>query len=261
MEETVNLKAVDGVLTIQDDLKDYVDRGTALEDVNMLNFFLNTYERDLVVPSTVGGPGRPQSVRVPYLEGTGHGKRCQVIRSAGHETMPNFVGDWFPRNDVPELQDFYQASMLALFTPWRNIAHLKGPSNTFKQAFGAFAQTADETIIDIRVNIQYQYKCSDSALKKRSEERANTSIVGVSLDCEELDQLHNIGKHLRADSDDDGPTETFTQSDIEREIASEFSQDDRAYVEVALNIALDAGVFVEGPPDNVEWSDNTLPAT
>ena len=79
MEETVNLKAVDGVLTIQDDLKDYVDRGTALEDVNMLNFFLNTYERDLVVPSTVGGPGRPQSVRVPYLEGTGHGKRCQVI--------------------------------------------------------------------------------------------------------------------------------------------------------------------------------------
>jgi len=95
MEEIVTIKAVEGVLAIQDDLKDYVDRGAALDDMNLLSFFLNTYDGSMTEPS-VGGPGGPQSGRVPYLEGTGHGKRCRVIHADGHETMPNFIGEWFP---------------------------------------------------------------------------------------------------------------------------------------------------------------------
>ena len=70
---------VDEILTIQDNLKDYINCGTALEQVNLLNLFLNTYERDVVVPFTGVGPGRLQSACVSYLEGTSCGKRCQVI--------------------------------------------------------------------------------------------------------------------------------------------------------------------------------------
>ena len=44
MEEIVSIRAVDGVLAIQDDLKDYVDRGSALDNMNLLDFFLNTYD-------------------------------------------------------------------------------------------------------------------------------------------------------------------------------------------------------------------------
>ena len=72
MNETVTLTAVDGVLTAKDDLKDYVDRGSTLANWNMLDFFLYTYEGSMV-DQVVGGPGRPQSQWVPYLEGSGHG--------------------------------------------------------------------------------------------------------------------------------------------------------------------------------------------
>ena len=74
----MNLKAVDGALTIQDDIKDYIDRGMALEGMNLLDFFLTMYERDMIEPST-RGPGRPQSTHVPYLENTGNGKWCCVM--------------------------------------------------------------------------------------------------------------------------------------------------------------------------------------
>ena len=95
MEETVTLKAIDGVLTVKDDLKDYVDRGNAMANWNMLAFFLDTYEGTMVDPSA-GIRGRPQNIRVPYLNGTGHGNWCRVIRSCSHETMPNFIWEWFP---------------------------------------------------------------------------------------------------------------------------------------------------------------------
>ena len=167
----------------------------------------------MVVPSTGVGPGRLQSACVSYLEGTSCGKRCRVIRSVGHETMPTFVGDWFPWNDVPELQDIYHTSMLALFTTWRNITYLKCPSESFEQAFDRFLQMADEHTIDMMANIQYQYACSNNMIRKRGAETADASIMGVSLDCEEQDQLYNISKHIQDAANDDAPTETFTQND------------------------------------------------
>ena len=129
--------------------------------------------------------------------------------------MPTFVGDWFPWNDVPELQDIYHTSMLALFTTWRNITYLKCPSESFEQAFDRFLQMADEHNIDMMANIQYQYACSNNMIRKRVAETADASIMGVSLDCEEQDQLYNISKHIQDAANDDAPTETFTQNDVE----------------------------------------------
>jgi hypothetical protein len=256
------LKAVDGVLTIKDDLKDYVDRGSAMADWNMLDFFLNTYEGKMVVPSATGR-GRPQSERVPYLEGTGHGDQCRIIRSQDHETMPNFVGDWFPRNDVPELQDIYHASMLALFTPWTDISNLKLPSQTFKQAFDNFFNTASDTTKNMVANIQYQYECSDSALKKRKDESNATSVISVEPDEDEEELWESIGVNNRSELQADTGTQSliFTQRDIEQQIASEFSQDDSLYAEVALNIAMDSGIFTEEPPASNNWKNIASPAT
>jgi hypothetical protein len=42
-EDTVELIAVDGVLEIKDQLKQYVNRGESLEPMNLLAFFLDTY--------------------------------------------------------------------------------------------------------------------------------------------------------------------------------------------------------------------------
>jgi len=83
--------------------------------------------------------------------------------------MPNFVGEWFLRNDVPELQEYYHASMLALLTPWRHVEELKPDNGTFKGAFDDFVAKASPATIRIMENIQYQYKCLDSAKKKRDQ--------------------------------------------------------------------------------------------
>ena len=153
------------MLTIKDDLKDYVDRGVALEHYSLLDFFLNTYDSEELV-ATESTRGRPPNGRVPYMENTGHGKKSRVIKSKGHETMPNFAGPWFPRNDVAELADFYCASMLALLQPWRDIAELKGVDETFKHAFDKFMNAAGSATKDIVANIQYPHECSDSTAKK-----------------------------------------------------------------------------------------------
>jgi hypothetical protein len=75
MEEMVTLTAVEGVLTIKDELKDYVDWGPELTNCNLLDFFLNTYDGDLVL-SSLSNHGQKLNERVQYLNSTGHGKKC-----------------------------------------------------------------------------------------------------------------------------------------------------------------------------------------
>ena len=66
------------MLEIKDQLKEYADCGHALAGSNLLDFFLNTYERDQSKPDSVNpiGASRRPNERVPYLEGMGHGKKC-----------------------------------------------------------------------------------------------------------------------------------------------------------------------------------------
>ena len=47
----VPLTAVKGILTIKDGMKDYLNCGPAMANMNFLDFFLNTYEGDLLVDS------------------------------------------------------------------------------------------------------------------------------------------------------------------------------------------------------------------
>ena len=251
----MNLTAVDGVLTMQDNVKDYVDRGLDLAQMSFLDFFLNTYEGESA-DQTSTGRGRKPNGRVSYLEGTGHGNKCRVFRSAGHETMPNFVGGWFPRNDVKELQDIYCASMLALFSSWTDLRDLKKEQQTFKEAFDEFLSTADERTKYMMDNIQYQHECSDSAAKKRAAEREDHAVIGLAAANDTAVDCEAPMEHTQAQ-----PAQEYSLRDVEHAIASEFSHDDKLYAEVALNIAVDCEIFNEDPPLGVVWKKLALPAT
>ena len=255
MDQTVILTAVDGILTMQDDTKDYADRGTEMSEMSFFNFFIDTYEGDKVQPSA-NGRGRKPNERVPYMEGTGHNNKCRVFRTEGHETMPNFIGGWFARNDVEDQQDIYCASMLALFSPWRDIGDLKMECQTFKQAFDLFFAQTDDRTKYMMANIQYQHECVDSAIKKRATEEEAEPIVGLSFG--ESDDIPATGV-IRATGD--LPFVEYTSRDVEHAIASEFSVDDKLYAEVALNIAMDCQIFKEDPPEGVSWKELAKPAT
>jgi hypothetical protein len=167
------LELINGILTKQDQIRDYMYRGDGLEGYSFLDLSLNTYDglpvNDKNDEDNNGEPSRmrrgPRShQRFPYREGTGKGHRCRVLCGEGHETMPQFIGQWFPQNNRADKEDFYYASMLALFSPWRNIKDIKPPSSSWKQGFNIFELSASSKQKDMMLNIQYYHECCDGAV-------------------------------------------------------------------------------------------------
>ncbi|EMD31577.1 hypothetical protein CERSUDRAFT_78030 [Gelatoporia subvermispora B] len=189
---------------------DYQLRGEQLEGLNVFSYFVDTYEEDsckrtksVEVPSDNSDltdqhrhPGRPRNQRVAYLADHPCSKTKQrVIRTAGHNNLPNFVGGQFPRSDDPEISHFYCASMLLLLKPWRNLStDLKAPEESWEDTFAAFLEKAPKRTQDITAGIQYFHECRAAASSKvvdtetdaiDSSPRRQTQVVEESLELEE----------------------------------------------------------------------------
>ena len=167
-------------MIVKSQVVDYQHRGTELENCNVLDFFVDSYEADitkadhqaeLFEEDAPRGPGRPRNPRVRYL--TSHpksGSVHRIIRSPGHRNLPNFLGRWFPRNDDEAIHDFYCACMLALFKPWRELtSDLKQPTESWAVAFGAFYASATLKVRRALSGIQYFHECESAAQKDTSD--------------------------------------------------------------------------------------------
>ena len=254
---------VDGSLTLKDQLRDYQMRGEELTSMNFLDFFLDTYEGEQI-PSAEGsadddlprGRGRPRSTRFPYLPAAKKGNRCRIIRTDGHETMPQFAGKWFPRSDDPKVRELYCASMLLLLHPWRELADLKSGNETFDASFLQRFATAPTRLLNIMENIQYYHLCSDGAMARRmaatssdSQGQHETSRESPPpfahgpqpeplLDFEFEDEHDDVDLFI-------GSSDFITEEDIEREREKQRRACDQAFAESAMNMAYDAGIFEE----------------
>jgi len=89
----------EGSLCLCDQIRDYIDRGDALQEFSFFDYFLNTYDSHDNKPESL--KGKHHNIRIHYKPDTGKDGRCRIIRSEGHETMPRFTGEWFPRRDDP----------------------------------------------------------------------------------------------------------------------------------------------------------------
>ena len=91
----------------------------------------------------------------------------RIVWSQRHNTLPNFIGQYFPCSDDEDQQSFYYASMFMLLKPWRNLqTDLKHPSQTWEEAFNAFCAVASPRDLHIISNIQYFHKCEAGAKHK-----------------------------------------------------------------------------------------------
>ncbi|KAG1744831.1 hypothetical protein EDB19DRAFT_1906541 [Suillus lakei] len=163
---------------------DYCLRGHALEKSNVISFFTDTYEAEVNAKTHAAmqsdshledvshGPhpcGRPHNEHVQYLSThPKHSIKQCIVHSQGHNTLPNFIGPYFPCQDDPEIYPFYCASMLLLLKPWGGVAtDLKSPEQTWQSAFEEFYSTASQSIQHIVSGIQYFYQCETLAQNAR----------------------------------------------------------------------------------------------
>ncbi|KAJ3559079.1 hypothetical protein NM688_g560 [Phlebia brevispora] len=184
----------DGRIYARSQISDYVCRGTELDEYNVLQFFKDTYEEygsrlsplpetrpesqavDLTLHEDEDEDeeddndshrrrGRRRNIRSKYTSAHPESDvKQRVVRSPNHRNLLKFIGRWFPSNDDPAVHDFYCASALMLFKPWRNIrTDLKPESLSWSAAFEEYFGNASEQMKRMLGGLQYFHECKSAA--------------------------------------------------------------------------------------------------
>ncbi|THG94190.1 hypothetical protein EW026_g7232 [Hermanssonia centrifuga] len=262
-----------GRLYAKSQVTDYLYRGRDLEELNVYELFADTYEAAIPqrepapqmtpVPSDSASDDEPQHphvrgrrshVRSKYVHGHPHAsKKHRVVRSPLHRNIINFVGRYFPSRDDPTTYPFYCASMLVLLKPWRVMeADLKGPDQTWSEAFAEFRQTASPRVIRTLSGIQYYHDC-------RSAATAEEHNGAAPMD----DSEGNFGGNDEIDPADNGVTSETVVSEaaIARALAQQTSPSELLHAKYAIEVAKGAKIFPAGEclwtPTNNDISNAT----
>jgi hypothetical protein len=247
---------VSGQIALKDQVHEYMYRGEELNGMSFFSFMLDTYDAKADIVNDETGdrpgpedgarslPGRPPNRRVPYRQGFTRIGRCRVMRTPGHETLPHFMGTWFPRNDRPGDRELYCASILALLKPWIDLSDLKTEEEDFEEPFQSFIRTAPKKILDIIENIQYYYECYDGA-KKRQELRSAGLETECGVDFEEDERREDLTSDSLVFQRE---VADVTEEDIELAYLTRGLMRERLHAEVALNTATEYGVFSDTIP-------------
>lgn len=236
----MTIEMVEGQLQLRDQVREYMDRGEALRTWNYLDFFLGTYEGSILKERS-NHRGRPRSTRVPYKESSNRNGRCRVLRSADHETMPYFPGEWFPKkvgNNEPPL---FEASILALLKPWESLKDLKETMETFAEAYDSFYAGASDKIKAMVENVQFYHECSDRA-------RANQGVPSENVHDGCTNYVPEDEELLPIDNDIEGASEEqfasfVTEEDVENVLSRPFSAVEQLYAEHAVEIGMESGAL------------------
>ncbi|EMD37981.1 hypothetical protein CERSUDRAFT_72611 [Gelatoporia subvermispora B] len=244
-----------GRLYPKSQLTDYTLCGDRLEDLNVFWYFVDTYEEDLRKNQIEGPsdsseltdqhrrPGRHRNERIAYHPDHPCSKTKQrVMRSPGHNNLPNFIGSYFPRNDDPGIADFYCASMLVLLKPWRDLSRdLKAKNESWMDALGRFIECAPKKTRDIMSGIQYFHECR-SAASKRDDTQLSAEELNLRTSVERS-QATAEEDLLPFDEDTVTDEDTYTEEGLQRLIASQGSIREEFHGCMAVESAKRAKIF------------------
>ena len=237
-----------------------MDRGHALQNMCYLDFFLNTYDGKCSTRPE-GTRGHVPNTRVPYLEGSNRDGRCRIVRSLGHETMPYFPGQWFPRQEEDGKDGLFEAAMLALLKPWRNLSDIKGAHNDFRDAYEHFLGSASAETKDTIKNINFYYECFDT-VKTRQGTDSDPVFMGESAIHDGVDD--NVADVLWSTdaSDGDGTNceNTITEEAIMSAANNPYNAGELLHADVAISIGWEAGAL-DVSDDEVVASKHASPAS
>jgi hypothetical protein len=238
-------------------VNDYRWRGEALSGHNMIDFFVNTFEEagsaweqeSEGVDSLTGSDqcrkrGRPRNERVPYLDQHPRARNLhRVLRSKGHNNLPNFIGRYFPRRDDTEIHSFYCACMLMLLKPWRNIStDLKSTSQSWEEAFNEFLSGAPPRVHSILSGIQYFHDCESVAKDHHMEVSEWDKHRSSDEDVDALD--HELGEDVPIHNN------LYSEEGLAHLIASQVSFRELLHGRFAIEYAKQAKIF---SADDLKW--------
>ena len=236
------LEKVEGQFLLKDQCHEYMDRGDALEDWSYLDFFLGTYDGK-ILKEKKSTRGRHPNARVPYRGNGTRPGRCRVLCSPGHETMPYFPGQWFPKRNDHNENSLFHASMLALLKPWRSLRDLKVNDESFRDAFDDFVLHAAPTTTAIIENIQFYHECADSA-KDHYAATHDSSDPPDSGARESDDAVEFIPDTTGSEHSNDIQS-IISEEDVQKAIERPFSAQELLNADVAVAIGRDCGAFVD----------------
>lgn len=241
----------------KDQVQEYLDRGLPMQCMNMFDFFVNTYktkkcksgpEKQNMAPSGDGMTAEDEgdessnmqrsteyTSHVDYLEGSGRASKTRALRNNGHETLPDFIGTWFPNPEVAADQELHAACILMLFKPWQSLGELlTTPEMDFQTSLANFL-TVNPYLRSIVDNINYFHKCLEGAKRKPP---AFTPLDEATL------TLQRRSEDDEADFNEpkwDVPE--ITTVDIERARLLHVDQNEWLFAEKTLDHACRLGIF------------------
>jgi Helitron helicase-like domain at N-terminus/PIF1-like helicase len=112
----------------------------------------------------------------PFLAGhplyMTHEATCDEFKM--DSVVPNFLGGTLPRADEGD-REFYCATMLTIFKPWRNAAHLKAIDQTWDDAFCGYIFPEKES--ELINNLNLRYECLDARDDFHAEMNKKVNVV------------------------------------------------------------------------------------
>jgi len=253
MEEISLTLSSTGHLTRKSQITDYQYHGIGLQTYNFWDFLVQTYEekesRDAVVrlddvSNTSSARGHPINIRVPYNEGHPEkGKKTRVIRGAGNNCLPNFIGKWFPRNDDNDQVNLHCAMMLALLKPWHVLEELKMANTSWQESLEQFLDQSSNRYRNIISSIQHYHRCKTATDTDHDD---NAPVIDTSLDHEYPSADEDHRNALENDEDQNTASvqqENITAQDITDAKDRQTTYCERVYARDAVDIARGAEVF------------------
>ena len=106
-----------------------------------------------------------------------------------NQAVPNFVGGSLPRCDRGD-REYYCATMLTLFKPWRSGETLKDKDYSWDETFNNYAFTPGQ--LQVMKNFNIRYECNDARDDYSAQLKRGDTSGGSWMTSEMLDDLDDI---------------------------------------------------------------------
>ena len=231
----------DGHVAIDSAVLDYMHRGEAMKEWNVMQFIADSYE-DHSACRAVN--------RVPYLSTHPQQKsKIRVIRHKEHNCIVKLQGRRLPRSDRQDDRNLYCASILMLFCPWRNLVDIKGGYETWEDAYEAFTNGTNQTIRDMISNIQQRYRAEDAATREFEDSTEGREGRG--------EQDASDDEELLADGEQRSVTVEITADMIRRVREQQVNPAELKHALSAVAIGHEHGVFAASQANVIEAGART----